>query len=261
LFFTGASLIHFFKITLKNSFVYRWSVLFSVFGSVLFIAISLFLWRFLYSGDAEMISYMTRYAIISNIIAMLYANGITYRIGERVASGDFAIDLIRPVNLFTMSWQAELAEIVSNFLLCGVPVILIYSPFLIMNAGYSNIHFALLAVALGHVLFLLIYSLLGFFAFILIEIWPFGRLLDDTIRLLAGGFIPLAILPGFLRTTANALPFRFLYSFPLELLLGTADEAKIFENFCLLLFWIAAFALANFAVYRLALRKAVVQGG
>jgi len=241
--------------------VYRWSVLFSIVGSVLYIAISLMLWRFLYQDRPEMISYMTKYTIMSNIIAMFYTRGIAYSIGGKVSSGAFVTDLIRPINIFTMSWQMELAGICSSFLLRGLPVILVYSPFLIMNAGYYNIPAVLFAVALGHILFLLIYSLLGFSAFILIEIWPFGRLLDDTIRLLAGGFIPLAILPGFLRITANALPFRFLYSFPLELLFDTADMSKLFENFALLIVWICVFAVLNVMMYRLALRKAVVQGG
>ena len=108
---------------------------------------------------------------------------------------------------------------------------------------------------------MLIYALPGFSAFILIEIWPFSRLLDDMIRLLAGGFIPLAILPGFLKAIAHALPFRFLYSFPLELLFNTADMSKLLENFSLLMIWICVFAALNIVMYRLALKKAVVQGG
>jgi len=253
--------MHFFKISLKNSLVYRWSIIFSVVGSVLFIAINLMLWRFLYRDDPAMISYMTKYTIISNIIAMCYATGILYSIGHKVASGDFVTDLIRPVNLFSMSWEMELADICSNFLTSGLPVIIFYLPFLIANPGYYNIPLVLLAIFLGHILILLIYSLVGFAAFILIEVWPFGRLLDDTIRLLAGGFIPLAILPGFLGNIAYALPFRFLYSFPLELLLGTADMGKIAESYGLFLFWILVFATLNYFMYRAALRKAVVQGG
>ena len=208
-----------------------------------------------------MIAYMTKYAIVSSIIAMFHTDGIAYNIGEKVASGDFVIDLIRPLNIFTMSWQMELADIFSGFLFRGLPVIIIYSPLLVMNANFHNVPLVIFAVMLGHVLFLLIYSLLGFSAFILIEIWPFGRFLDDTIRLLAGGFIPLAILPGFLRSTAYALPFRFLYSFPLELLLGTADTSRLVENFALFFAWICVFAVLNIVMYRLALRKAVVQGG
>ena len=253
--------MHFFKISLKNSIVYRWSVLFSIIGSILYVAISLMLWRFLYRNDADMIAYMTKYTIVSNIISMFYARGISGRIGDKVATGAFATDLIRPVHLFTMAWQMELAGICANLLMRGLPVILVYLPFLIANAGYYNLFAVFLSVALGHMLFLLIYSLLGFSAFILIEIWPFRRLIDDTIRLLAGGFIPLAILPAFVGHIAHALPFRFLYSFPLELLFGKADMDKAFENFAVLIVWISVFGLLNALMYRQALKTAVVQGG
>lgn len=253
--------MYFFGISLKNSIVYRWSVLFSIIGSILFVAINLMLWRFLYRDDADMIAYMTKYTIVSNIIGMFYARGIAGRIGDKVATGAFVTDLIRPINLFTMAWQMELAGICAGLLMKGLPVILVYLPFLIANGGYYNIPAVLLAVALGHILFVLIYSLLGFSAFILIEIWPFRRLLDDTIRLLAGGFIPLAILPTFVGRIAYALPFRFLYSFPLELLFGKADMSKALENFAVLLVWIVVFGVLNVLMYRQALKKAVVQGG
>jgi ABC-2 type transport system permease protein len=192
---------------------------------------------------------------------MCYARGIHHRIGGKVASGDFVTDLIRPINLFSMSWEIELSSICSGFLMRGLPVILVYLPALISNAGYYNVPMVLLAIILGHILFILIYSLLGFSAFVLIEIWPFGRLLDDTIRLLAGGFIPLAILPSFIGTIAYALPFRFLYSFPLELLFNKADMSKAAENFGLSLVWIAFFAVLNVIMYKAAVKKAVVQGG
>ena len=253
--------MHFFSISFKNSLVYRWSVLFSIIGSILFIAINIMLWRFLYQNNPDMVSYMTRYTIFSNIIAMFYTRGIANRIGDKVSSGAFVTDLIKPVNIFSMSWQMELAGIASNFLLRGLPVIIVYIPLLVINTGYYNIPAVILAIILGHLLFLLIYSVLGFSAFILIEIWPFGRLLDDTIRLLAGGFIPIAILPGFIRSIANGLPFQYLYSFPLELLLGKADISKLLQNFAILAIWICVFAFINVLMYRLALRKAVVQGG
>lgn len=253
--------MYLFRISFKNSLVYRWSVIFSIVGSVLFISINLVLWGFLYKDDPKMVSYMTRYTIVSNIISLCYARGIAQRIGSKFASGDFVTDLIRPINLFTMSWEIELSSICSVFLTRGLPVILVYLPALIKNAGYYNIPLVLLAVVMGHVLCLLIYSFLGFSAFILIEIWPFTFLLDDTIRLLAGGFIPLRILPPFLGVIAYILPFRFLYSFPLELLFGNADMSNLAENFGLFLVWIAFFAVLNLAMYRAALKKAVVQGG
>ena len=192
---------------------------------------------------------------------MFYTTYIATTLGEKVSTGAFVTDLIRPINLFTMSWQIEFAGICSRFLMRGLPVVLVYLPFLISNAGYYNVFAVLIAVALGHALHILLYSLLGFAAFILIEVWPFRRLMDDTIRLLAGGFIPLAILPAFLGKIADVLPFRFLYSFPLELLFGKADMSRAAGNFAVMLAWIGALGLLNMLMYRQALRKAVVQGG
>jgi ABC-2 type transport system permease protein len=235
--------------------------LFSIIGSVLAIAINVMLWRYLYGHQQDMLAYMTKYTIIANIISMLYPRGISGKIGNRVYDGSFIIDLMRPVNFFAMVWQQELADICSRFILRGVAVILVYAPLLIQNAGYYNIPQVCIAVVFGHVLFLLIYSLLGFSSFILIEIWPFGRFLDDTIRLLGGGFIPLAILPNGLRFIAEILPFKYVYSFPLKLLFNDLGERENLLNFAVLGIWIIIFSLLNLLMYRFALRKITVQGG
>ncbi len=250
----------YFKIAFKNSMVYRFSVVFSIIGGVLWVVISMFLWRFLFQGNDEMIAYMTKYVIISEIIAMFYTRNVSYNIAQRVTSGDFAVDLIRPINLFSMSYQKELARLASDFVLTGIPIIIIFLPLLIQG-GFHNVSLTLIAVLAGHLLMLLIDSLLGFSSFILIEIWPFHRLIGDTIRLVGGSFIPLSMLPGILQDIAYAMPFRFLYSFPLEMLLGSVDSMQILPNFLTLFIWILFFATANIVVYRLALRNTVVQGG
>ncbi|NJD03806.1 MAG: ABC transporter permease [Ruminiclostridium sp.] len=253
--------MYYFKTTFKNSLVYRWSVFFSVGRLVLLIAINIMLWRVLYQNNITMISYMTRYTIISNIIMMFYSRGVHMRLAEKVTSGDFAIDLIRPVNLFFMFWQIEVSGIISNLLLCGLPVIVIYFPFIIGDTEYYNVLLVIIAVVLGHILFFMIYYLLGLTAFIIIEIEPIGRLLDDTIRLMAGGFIPLALLPSYLGKIANVLPFRYLYSFPLELLLGVKSVGNIMNKFIILCLWIFIFAFINICVYKIAIKKIAIQGG
>jgi ABC-2 type transport system permease protein len=252
--------MYFFVISLKRALAYRWSALFSAAGPVLLIAINVMLWRYLYGRRIDMLVYMTKYTIIANIISILYPDGISERIGSRVRNGSFVIDLMRPVNFFVMAWQQELADICSRLLLKGAVVMLVYAPLLIENAGYYNILQVLIALVLGHVLFLLIYSLPGFSSFVLIEIWPFGRLLDDTIRLLGGGFIPLAILPGGLRFIAEIMPFKYVYSFPLRLLFNDLGDGESLLNFTVLGVWITFFH-SSISLYRSALRKITVQGG
>lgn len=252
--------MYLFYISLKNSFVYRYSMFFSCLGSILVIYINILLWKSLYKENTEMIQYMIRYTIMSNIIAMIYTPGISDSIGGKVSTGAFVIDLLRPINIFAMSWQTELAKTVSKFIVQGLPVAIIFIPML-YHGVYSNILLVLLALILGHILLVLIYALIGFLAFAIIEIWPLKLLIEDTIRLFAGSFLPIAILPGFLKSIATVLPFRFLYSFPLELLFAKVQGQSILTNYLVLLAWICVFIVLNFIVYRMALRKAVVQGG
>lgn len=250
-----------FTISVKNKLVYRFDVLFSIIGSVLYIAINILLWRYLYRDDPQMVDYMTAYTILSNIISMIYTQKIAGTIGQKISSGNYVTDLLRPKSFFFMEWQVALAEIAVTLLLRGLPIILVFLPILNGNIVFDNLVLAFIALVLGHVLYLLIYSLIGFSAFILIEIWPISRLINDTSRLLAGSFIPLSIMPEFLQKIAHALPFRFLYSFPLELLLGSFDKRNLWENYGILLIWICVFAVLDVVMYSIAKYKAVVQGG
>ena len=253
--------MHFIRITFKNTLAYRWNVFFSLLGSITVIAVNLLLWQFLYRDDPAMVSYMVKYVVLANFITLFYSQDMCWVLGDKVRDGSFATDLIKPVNIFFMSWQVVLGEMLSNFVVRGIPTILVYVGFLIANPGYHNIVWALLAVVLGHILYLLMYSLVGFATFVVIESWTFWRLLTETIKLFAGAFVPLAIMPGWLHSVAMALPFRFLFSFPLELLLGTADMSQLPANFLTMLLWIAAFSVFNILAYKGALRKTVIQGG
>lgn len=251
-------------ISFKNSFVYRSSVIFSVIGSIFTMLITIALWTFVYQHEADMISYMITYTILSSIIGMLYSGGMSGAISDKVTSGAFAIDLIRPVNFIAMHYYQLLGGMCSSFIMRGLPVIIIFFPLLVMNATLNAPIYlvcAIIAVVLGHFMYIIIYSLIGFMAFTFLEIWPFNRLMNDTIRFLSGSFIPLALFPSWLGTLANILPFRFLYSFPLELMIGNIDSNTILFNFTILFLWLVILGLLLLLTYKKAINKCTVQGG
>lgn len=247
--------------TFKNSLVYRWELIFSILGSILLIAINIVLWSVLYSGDEKMIYYMIHYTIISNLIKMFYTKEITTVISDKVRDGSFVMDLIKPKNVFFLTWQSELGKLCNRLLFNGLPVILIFIGYLDMKTDITNLFLAIVAIALGHILYFLIYSIIGFLAFFFYEVWPFWRLMDDTIRLLSGAFIPLAILPSPLRRVADIFPFKFLFSFPLELLLNDLNSVKTIYNFAVLSAWIGILAVMSTVIYKASLKSLVVQGG
>jgi ABC-2 type transport system permease protein len=241
-------------ISLKSSLLYRKGLFFSFFGSVVFITISLLLWRVLFVNNIGLQSYMTKYAIISNVMGIFHCRKITESISKKITSGEFAADMAMPVSFFAMSWQIELAKICARFILCGVPIILVFLQFL-QFGPYFNVGFVLLSVVMGHALSVILYSLIGFSAFILPDVWPLRHIMDDTVRLLAGGFIPLFMLPSPILEIARALPFRFLYSFPLEMLLAPVSPGAIAEGYAVLSLWIAGLAAMNILLSRIALRN------
>jgi ABC-type uncharacterized transport system, permease component len=253
-----------FKIAFKTSFVYRSSALFRVIGSVFRIFVSIALWKYVYQKDSSLVSYMIVYTILSNLIGMFYSNQLSNEISSKVSDGTFCMELIKPVNFIYLGYQKMLGEIFANLLTRGLPVILIFLPLLITRLDSIHIDqllFFCIAVVFGHVLYTIMYALIGFIAFICYEIWPFNRLLSDTIRFLSGSFIPIALFPTHLKALIDYLPFKYLYSFPLRLCLETVPQIDIYKDIAILFVWIIVlFSILVFA-YNHAVNKLVVQGG
>ena len=257
-------MMSFFVISFKNAFVYRASVIFSIIGSVFTMLISIALWTFVYKHDATKISYMIAYVILSGIISLFYSGGMSDTIAGKVTSGAFAIDLIRPINYISMHYFQLLGGMCSSLIMRGIPVIVAFMPLLIVNASFNsfiNIIYALVAILLGHILYIIIYSLIGFMAFSFLEILPFNRLMNDTIRFLSGSFIPLALFPGWLGRIASILPFQFMYSFPIQLIIGDESMESITQNFVILLLWSVILGILLLLTYKKAINKCTVQGG
>lgn len=254
----------FFLISFKKAFVYRVSVVFELISSVFSILIQIALWKYLYASNTEMIKYMTAYTIISNIIKIFYSKKMADIIADKVSKGTFAIDLIKPINFFSVNYFSVLGEVVAKLIIRALPICIVFLPTLIKVVHINNYLMPILgviAVILGHFLNIILYALLGFMAFKYIEIWPFSRVLSDTIRLLSGAFIPLSLFPKYLKTISDVLPFKFLYSFPLRLILGNIQGIEILQNFFILAVWLMALILLLILIYNKAIDKCTVQGG
>jgi ABC-2 type transport system permease protein len=72
-------------------------------------------------------------------------------------------------------------------------------------------------------------------------------------RVFSGAIVPLALFPSWLADPLSVQPFRFMLSFPLEVLLGTA-EGPARAGFAWQAGWLAFFAGAAVLVWRRGLR-------
>ena len=251
-------------IAFKSKITYRSAVLFSVIGSIIDIFIKIALWAYLYRQDKGMTEYMVMYTVLSSMIAMFYVNNISYKIGDKIVNGTIAIDLLRPVRFLMSSYMQCLGEMLASLLMKGIPVLLVFGGYLWKYSGnivYTQVPVAIVAMVLGHILYMQIFMIIGLMAAVFMEIWAFHRIMNDIILFLSGSFIPLSLFPDWLGRLNSYLPFRFLFSFPLELLLGEMDLAALSGNFAALGVWIAFLGFVIWGMNRRMMTKLVIQGG
>jgi ABC-2 type transport system permease protein len=81
------------------------------------------------------------------------------------------------------------------------------------------------------------------------------------IFLLAGQVAPVAILPGALQTLAKVLPFRYMVSFPVEVLTGQLAAPDVVYGFIGQVGWLSVALILSASLWRAGLRRYTAVGG
>ena len=160
------------------------------------------------------------------------------------------------------SYLKSLGEILAQIFLQVLPLFIFFFPMIWPLTQWKNFGICIIALFFGHILFSLIYMIIGFTSFIFIESWAFRRLMDDTIHFISGALMPIAFFPTPLAKIALRLPFHYLYDFPLRILLNedlgiAAIGAELF-NIMMCIFGLVGIA---YLVYKISTRHCMVQGG
>jgi ABC-2 type transport system permease protein len=79
--------------------------------------------------------------------------------------------------------------------------------------------------------------------------------------LLSGRLVPLALLPAWAVTVANALPFKYTFGYPIEVLAGDLSTGELLTGLAAQAGWTAAGALLVAAVWRIGVRRYSAVGG
>jgi ABC-2 type transport system permease protein len=69
------------------------------------------------------------------------------------------------------------------------------------------------------------------------------------------------MMPDWLRSIANALPFAQSVAVPVSLLSGITPASDALQVWAIQIVWLVGLALVSRAVFRVSLRKVTVQGG
>jgi ABC-2 type transport system permease protein len=189
------------------------------------------------------------YYFVMMIVGHLGAAWDAYEMGYLIRTGQLSALLLRPLLPIWKSIADNLAYKVST-LLFVVPMWLVFAWIVRPEFTTARWQFALGAVALilGGVLNFMLGYLVSLVAFWATKLDAMGEVYFGMGMFLGGRFAPLEALPGPVYWIAACLPFRWMFAFPSELLMGrTASVSEAVTGVVIQAAWI----LGLMGVFRL----------
>lgn len=255
------------ELGLKRVFSYKASIILLLFSSMASIFILQKFWLALYGNDYSQYLYMANYAIVSQILGIIYRINSPNTLSSHIRSGAISVQLLRPWEYINALLFEDLGIIIGNLLSSGI--VLFVSAKVLFNMQIppvENILLFLLSAFLGFMLLFLVQILVAMACFWVIEASSLLILISVVIDLLSGQFLPSWLMPAWLEKIMNALPFIWIYQKPISIYMGTGRGSSVIETdylriILLQLGWIIGLYILVLGIWRIAVNKLSVQGG
>lgn len=185
---------------------------------------------------------------------------------DKIADGNVAYEMCRPVSIYQMWFARNAAIRLSGALLRCIPVLVLASwlpaPFGIA-APVDSLHFFLFlaGMVLGYLVTVAFFLLVCMLTFFTISPKGLRLLVVSSVEFLAGAVIPLPFFPDGVRTVLELLPFASMQNVPLQIYSGSLGGEAMIRALLLQVFWLVVLVTAGKALGALAERKVVIQGG
>lgn len=227
--------------------------------------ISLFVWYT--ASSTKTIGGLTQGEFVTYYLMLILVNQLTYSqthwtVGDAIRSGDMNLTLLRPLSPHFGVLAAEIAGKVV-YMTFVIPIafllVLILHPTL-HTTSYNSILF-LLTLTLAWLLRFLWGYWLAILAFWITRSDALLSIQDTMIFLFAGQVAPVVLLPGILQSVATLLPFRYMISFPIEILLGRLNTPELLTGLAYQSGWLAITCVLFFTTWRRGLHHYAAVGG
>jgi|GEM_PF-521247 len=267
---------------MQEALTYRFRFVFWLLFEFFYVIIAFYLWRSVFEARAaaEGIAFdavaiggysfgmMVLYVFFERIVGSLTALAAENFIDDDIHEGNIAMRLIKPLDyrmqLFAQSlgYAAVSAAVFSLSFGIGLFVVsrAVDLPFAVTAASAAM---AAVSIVFAGVIYFLTSFLFGMIIFFTLNSFGMWQLKGAVERLLAGGIIPVALFPGWLKAISDFLPFAQTRYVPITFLLGqyNGDVAGGLAALLVQLLWIGLMLGLTTLAWKGAVRRVVVQGG
>jgi ABC-2 type transport system permease protein len=245
---------------------YRFELFFNAVKAVVFVVVVAAVWRAVYAGRPSLggltMDEVIFYTCAAITLTLLYEVNLEREIGERLRTGNLALQLLKPVNYFLYGFAEGWGTVCYTALFSAVPTFVILALLFDLPAPrMSGLGAVLVMIVLGFTLFFAFCHLTALTTFFTIESWGVEHLRQTLVRFFAGGFVPLTLFPEPLYRLAMWLPFPYMVYWPARALTGTLPPERVAGTLAMQAFWCGVLLLVNYAYWKVIVRQVTVHGG
>jgi ABC-2 type transport system permease protein len=213
----------------------------------------------------ENADYLLYYLLVPVIQNLTNSRNI-FRFTMAIRDGSLSRDLLKPYPtplIFAIETVAsnsvQLLYLVPGTAIC---MFVFKSRLPAIEPGGQILLLSVVAIAGGFLLKMLVSAAISLLGFWIENVTTLNLVLNGGIWALFGGMIvPVATFPDSIRTIAGYLPYRYMLSFPIEILSGHLNGAEIAFGFKVVMIWLVLFLLLCKFIWRRGLMAFTAYGG
>lgn len=182
---------------------------------------------------------------------------------QKIKKGDLAAELVKPISpvILTFTWEAAFRTVCLIFGLVGTIVVgALLSKFISFPTMSANVIVLFISFAMAIAIQSLMGVCLAMFSFWFTDTESLSALRWIGLEIIGGTGLPLSFIPTLFQPLVRILPFRYMYSFPMEIIFGRVNSQELVVGFCWQLFWVIALFLAHKLLWRQGLKSYVSVG-
>lgn len=258
----------FFKLRLQTTLLYRGSVIIFRLSNIILLLTLIAVW--LSASSNGLIAGYTTDGLITYYLVGMLLNSIVFWHSTPAITADIvdgqlgAKALSKPVSYYWQKFFEELGwHTVSPFF--GLISVLLVAFFIRGSLQLPPTILAsallLISTALASILFFNLSSCLGLLAFWFTQTEGITSFVWTGVFLLGGQSLPVSFFPPYIIKLIELLPFRYIYSFPLEIYFGRLAPLQLLHGFIVQIFWLIVLGLLYRLLWRRGLKHYSAYGG
>ncbi len=203
--------------------------------------------------QSDFVSYYLLLAFVQQMTSVW----VIYELAYDIRHGDLSIKLLHPLNPLHDYLSTNLADKILRPVVLVPLALIAWLIFPTIHYDVTLLNLVLFGAALAAAWLIRFLSqyILGLLAFWVSDSMALNDMWFALSEMLGGMIAPLALFPPNVTAVANWLPFRFMLSFPVEIVSGRLTPTDLADGFAAMLFWVVVSVILYRWVWRRGIRQ------